>query len=240
MRFLRIFCFWNIFFLIPGLLLGNPQEEKGAGLIKPPEQIFLHPKNYLFDYLPQNEDGTINAVIEIPAGTQEKWEVKTDGIMRRDLKDGKPRSIEYLGYPVNYGMVPGTILSERAGGDGDPLDVIVIGAPLERGQVAAVKMIGVLKLIDQGLMDHKIISVLPGTVFAEIDDMEELDSDYPGISKIIEIWFENYKWPGKMEAKGYESVAEARRLLSQTMEDFVKDRGQVIFPAFIHSEEVLP
>ena len=36
-------------------------------------------KNLIFDIYPYNEDGTINVVVEIPAGTLEKWEVTKDG-----------------------------------------------------------------------------------------------------------------------------------------------------------------
>ncbi len=47
-------------------------------------------QNYVNDYKPTNQDGTINAVIEIPAGTNEKWEVtKPDGKLVLEHKKGK-------------------------------------------------------------------------------------------------------------------------------------------------------
>ena len=45
----------------------------------------------------------------------------------------KPREVKYLGYPGNYGMIPRTLLPKELGGDGDPLDVIVLGPAVERG-----------------------------------------------------------------------------------------------------------
>ena len=37
------------------------------------------PKNFLHGYDTINQDGSYNAVIEIPAGTNEKWEISKDG-----------------------------------------------------------------------------------------------------------------------------------------------------------------
>jgi len=77
----------------------------------------------------------------------EKWEVdKTDGKMKWEFVDKKPRTINYLGCPGNYGMIPGTLLSKELGGDGDPLDVIVLGPPVERGSIVKCKLTSV-KLI---------------------------------------------------------------------------------------------
>jgi inorganic pyrophosphatase len=84
------------------------------------------PRNFLRDYPSRAADGLVNAVVEIPAGECEKWEVKSDGVMRWDMKDDKPRTVKYLGYPCNYGMVPRTKLGKELGGDGDPLDMLVL------------------------------------------------------------------------------------------------------------------
>lgn len=86
-------------------------------------------KNLLEDFVPLLENGNINVVIEIPVGTNEKFEVdKVTGQLKLEiLKDGKPRLVNYLPYPFNYGMVPRTLLPKHLGGDGDPLDVVVLG-----------------------------------------------------------------------------------------------------------------
>ena len=44
-----------------------------------------------------------------------------------ELVNDNPRIINYLGYPANYGMIPETLLSRNNGGDGDPLDIVVLG-----------------------------------------------------------------------------------------------------------------
>ena len=81
-------------------------------------------------------------LIEIPAGTIKKYELnKTNGQLEIDSVDDQPRLIEYLGYPANYGMIPQTILPKNKGGDGDPLDIITIGPPAERGSIIDLSLI---------------------------------------------------------------------------------------------------
>ena len=53
-----------------------------------------------------NADTTFNAVIEIPAGTQAKWEVsKESGKLELESVNGKPRIINYIAYPFNYAFI---------------------------------------------------------------------------------------------------------------------------------------
>ena len=103
--------------------------------------------NFLDIAEPLNDDNTINAIIEIPTGTVAKWEVtKPDGKLEWTFKNKKPRDVKYLGYPGNYGILPRTILSKDIGGDGDPLDVIILGKAIPRGTLVKANVIGVLRL----------------------------------------------------------------------------------------------
>jgi inorganic pyrophosphatase len=163
---------------------------------------------------PRNADGTINLVVEIPTGTNAKWEVeKPSGELRWEFRKGKPRFVAYLPYPGNYGMIPRTFQAPGSGGDGDPLDVILLGPALPRGEVARAKLIGILRLLDGGERDDKLIAVPLYGPLARVDDIEELDTRYPGISLILRTWFTNYKGPGKMEEMGVGEQAEALRAL---------------------------
>jgi inorganic pyrophosphatase len=171
-------------------------------------------KHFLRDYPPVDSSGNINVVVEIPAGTNAKWEVdKTTGQLKWEFKQGKPRVVSYLGYPGNYGMIPGTCLLKEMGGDGDPLDVIVIGPAVPRGSVVKARPIGVLKMLDDGEQDDKIIALLLDSPLDRISTIEELEREYKGITDIIEIWFSNYKGPGEMLSKGFGSVSEARDII---------------------------
>ena len=148
--------------------------------------------NFLTDFLPQHPNGDINVVIEIPAGTLEKWEVtKPDGKLELEQINGQPRTVQYIGYPGNYGMVPQTLLPKSAGGDGDPLDVLVLGSSVKRGSAIKAKVLGVLRLLDGGEQDDKLIAVQADSPLYHLNSIEELAEGYNGITGIIETWFSN-------------------------------------------------
>ncbi|NVJ89602.1 MAG: inorganic diphosphatase [Flavobacteriaceae bacterium] len=177
--------------------------------------------NLLTDYTAINEDGDINAVIEITSGTREKWEVdKLDGTIKLELIDSLPRIINYLGYLCNYGMIPGTLLPKELGGDGNPLDVMVLGDPIERGTIVKCKLIGVLYLMDRGEKDDKLIAVKQGTSFYNFDDLEVLDDNYNGILEILQLWFTNYKGPNKMISNGYGDKETAMKILNSAVKAY--------------------
>ncbi len=181
------------------------------------------PDNLLKNSPSKDASGNIQAVIEIPAGRTEKWEMdKEDGNLKWNFKKGRPRVLKYIGYPGNYGMVPRTLLSKESGGDGDPLDIILLGPPLKRGEVASAKLIGVLKLLDKGEQDDKLIAVQFNSPLKKADSIEELDERFPGITKILELWFTNYKGNGKMISKGFGNLEEAEKILTEASEHFEK------------------
>lgn len=193
--------------LAPGLTFADPQTVKS-------------PKDFLRDWPSRAGADTVNAVVEIPTGTNEKWEVKLDGVMRWDIKDGKVRIVKYLGYPGNYGIVPRAILGKDVGGDGDPLDVVVLGPAQPRGTVYPVKIVGTIKLIDDGEKDDKILAVPADGPLAAVADLAELDEKFVGITAILKTWFENYKGPGKLQCSGFGTRAEAMQLLETCEKSF--------------------
>ncbi|MBK8096485.1 MAG: inorganic diphosphatase [Planctomycetes bacterium] len=165
-------------------------------------------------------EGLVSAVVEIPTGATEKWEVKLDGVMRWDIKNGKPRFVQYLGYPANYGIVPRALLGRDQGGDGDPLDILVLGPSLPRGTVIAVKVLGTIRLIENGEKDDKLIAVTPDSPLADADSVGELDEKYPGITSILQTWFEGYKGPGALTCKGFGGRDEAAALIQASEKSF--------------------
>ena len=151
-------------------------------------------KNFIKDYEVFNVDGTINAVIEIPSGTNEKWEVTKDGkIIEWEFRNGQPRIIDYLNYPVNYGFIPRTYLPDSIGGDGDALDILVIGPVINRGRVVKVKVMGLMEMYDNSELDNKIIAATEDSKISRLGSINKFDRDYPGFLDIIKIWFTNYK-----------------------------------------------
>ena len=183
----------------------------------------LSPKNLLKDYPSKDSFGNVQAVIEVPAGRTEKWEVdKEDGDLKWNFKKGKPRVLKYIGYPGNYGMVPRTLSPKELGGDGDPLDIILLGPPLNRGDVVSAKLVGVLKLLDKGEQDDKLIAVQLNSPLKKSNSLKELDEQFPGIKEILEHWFVNYKGNEKMKSNGFRNLEEAEKILKEASEQFEK------------------
>ena len=172
-----------------------------------------------------NGDGSVNALIEIPAGTLEKWEYnKSTRKIELELINNKPRIINYLGYPANYGMIPKTLLPKNNGGDGDPLDVIVIGPSETKGNIVKCKIIGVLKLIDNSEQDDKLIAISFKSNLYNVNDISELDASYNGILEILEIWFTNYKEYGQIKSMGYENRSSALKILEDSQAHFINNQ----------------
>lgn len=111
-------------------------------------------------------------------------------------------------------MVPGTLLAQEQGGDGDPVDVLVLGPAVPRGSMVKARPIGVLKMLDRGEQDDKIIAVLLDSHFSRISSIEELRREFTGIPEILETWFSNYKGPGIMQSNGFGTVTDAKEVLA--------------------------
>lgn len=209
-----------------GLAFSGTTPHAAAMTVK--DDFTLVGKADLMELKAINEDGMVNAIIEIPAGTSAKWEVSKEDpkAVYWEYKNGQPRVVNYLGYPGNYGAIPGTTLPKELGGDGDPLDVIVLGQAVPRGEVASVRVIGVLKMLDGGEQDDKLIAVLANdSPFSHIESMAQLDEEYPGASQIIDLWFANYKGPdGGMEGLGFEDAESAHKVLNSAAAHFEASR----------------
>ncbi|MDA1354396.1 MAG: inorganic diphosphatase [bacterium] len=166
--------------------------------------------------LPYDDAGQLQMVVEIPAGSRAKFELnKQSGRLEQDIKDGKPRFIEYLPYPAHYGFIPGTLLDKANGGDGDPLDVVLLDGDVRRGDVVPIRIIGVLYLVDGGENDHKLIAVNMNGVFNSVHSLAALDQQFPGVSAILATFFVGYKGSGVMEVRGFGSTEQATALLNQ-------------------------
>lgn len=94
----------------------------------------------------------VNVIIEIPRGTmRNKYEFDKDlGAIVLD----RVNNVE-MAYPFDYGYVPDTLCE-----DGDPLDaLVIIDEPLFPGVVVPVRPIGIVRMVDDGEGDEKLICV---------------------------------------------------------------------------------
>tara|TARA_R100001369_G_scaffold91898_1_gene134622 strand:+ start:2337 stop:2906 length:570 start_codon:yes stop_codon:yes gene_type:complete len=165
-------------------------------------------------------NNTVNVVVEIPAGTNAKVEYNKElKKLKVDQQDGKDRIIEYLPYPVNYGFIPSTYSDPSKGGDGDPLDALVISSSLLSGSVVETTPIGIVKLIDNGEQDYKVICIpsekklqtVAASTFAEFKEK------YPDALKIIELWFSNYDTTDTVTIEDWGDEKEALAEINKTL-----------------------
>ena len=97
------------------------------------------------------DGGIINVVVEIPTGSSHKIEWNRElAVFELDRVDP-----QIFAKPCNYGFIPQT-LDE----DGDELDALIITEqPLPTGIFLKAKVIGVMKFVDDGEVDDKIVVV---------------------------------------------------------------------------------
>ena len=123
------------------------------------------------------------AIIEIPLGGSNKYELdKQTGLLKLDRV---LHSAVY--YPANYGFIPQTFAE-----DGDPLDVLVLGAePVFPLTLVAARAIGLMTMEDEGELDHKVIAVhVNDPEYNSYQDVHELP---PHRLAVIKRFFEDYK-----------------------------------------------
>jgi inorganic pyrophosphatase len=133
--------------------------------------------------------GQMNVFIEIPRGSKNKFELDKDtGLITLDrVLSGSEV------YPFDYGLLPQTHWH-----DGDSLDALVLNTaePYFPGTVVPTRPVGVIRMIDDGDKDEKIVCVPVEDVrWSKVKDLPDVDQ-----AKLKEFkkFFENYK---KLEGK---------------------------------------
>ena len=161
----------------------------------------------------KNPPFEVNVVVEVPLGGEPiKYEMhKASGALFVDRFLYTP-----MRYPGNYGFIPHTLSD-----DGDPCDVLIANTrPIFPGAVMSVRPIGVLKMLDEGGGDEKIVGV-PGPKLTQRYDGIQNYTDLPAItSRQIEHFFTHYKdlEEGKwVELVGWGDAAEARSLIETAL-----------------------
>ncbi len=126
---------------------------------------------------------TVNAVIEIPKDSKTKYEYNAkkgflflDRILHTSMR-----------YPANYGFVPQTLAE-----DNDPLDIVVLcQESLFPRTILAVRPIGVVRMLDRGKKDSKIIAVsINDPTYSVYKDASDLPKS---VVKEVEQFFKVYK-----------------------------------------------
>ena len=162
------------------------------------------------------DSSSVYVVVEIPAGESLKIEYnKESHRFEAEIIDGRPREIRFLPYPVNYGFIPSTYSDPETGGDGDPIDALLLSKRQPTGSLVSAIPLGTFKLIDRGEIDDKVL-LIPTDENLRLVPCESLtcfESDYPMILQMLEDWFMSYKGPGMMASNGWRGPDSTSLLL---------------------------
>ena len=152
------------------------------------------------------------AFIEIQKGGKVKYELdKETGLVIFD----RLLSTSMV-YPANYGFIPRTL-----GGDGDPLDVLVITTePLNSGVLVEAKPIGIINMIDDGEANEKIVAVATSDPF--LKNVESLKDLPQHTFDEMKHFFEHYKdlQNKKTEITGIEGKERALKIIQDSLYNY--------------------
>ncbi|NOJ27690.1 MAG: inorganic diphosphatase [Nitrososphaera sp.] len=166
----------------------------------------------------KNPPDEINVVIEIPKGSNIKYEIDDEtGALFVDRK-----LFTAMFYPCNYGFVPQT--KEK---DGDPVDVLVLGNDaVVPTSVIRANPVGVLITEDEEGQDAKVVAVPIAKVDPSFSEVKDVDTIPQHIKDQIKHFFEHYKELEKgkyVKVTGWQDKETAKKKISEAMQSYKKE-----------------
>lgn len=166
------------------------------------------------------EPGTkdeMNVIIEINKGSKNKYEIdKKTGLIALDRVAHTAQD-----FPFDYGFVPRTLWH-----DNDPLDVILLTTyPLTPGILVRARPVALMKMIDGGEGDDKVIAVpVDDPRFEATNDLSDIN---PHTIKEIEHFYSTYKKLQNkvVEVQGFKGKDEAKAAFEEGLELYTKEFG---------------
>lgn len=160
----------------------------------------------------------VYAVVEVPKGSRNKYEYsKKAGIIKLDRVLYSP-----LHYPGDYGFIPQTYFE-----DGDPMDILtMMNEPTFPGCVIEARPLGMLKMIDKGEMDYKVLAV-PATDpnFDEYHDLNDLPQHF--LKEVMHFFMVYKELQGTQSTNdGWVTAAETKTAIMNSVDSYHKNFPQ--------------
>ena len=160
----------------------------------------------------ENSPEVVTGIIEIPKNSRAKYELDKDSGML--MLDRVLYSAVY--YPTNYGFIPQTYCD-----GGDPLDILVL-SQIEIVPMCLVdaKIIGVMRMLDQGEADDKIIAVAANDMSVNhINDISDLPRHF---MRELRAFFEDYKQleDKEVQIEDFLGKEDAMKIIEQSYVDY--------------------
>ena len=156
----------------------------------------------------------VNAIVEISRGSRAKYELdKQSGLLRLDRV-----LYSSVHYPANYGFIPQTL-----GDDHDPLDILVMSqVEVEPLCIVRARVIGVMRMVDSGEGDDKILAVAADDV--SVSYIDSIDKLPPHFDSELRHFFEEYK---RLENKtvlveDFQNAALAKQIIAAAAANYNK------------------
>lgn len=164
--------------------------------------------------IPLGEDieSVLPVVVETPLDSRVQYGLDLEtGLLRV-----KRILFSAMQYPANYGFVPRTLAE-----DGEPLDVMVLGQdPIHPMSVARARAIGVLRMVQSGRRDDKLLAVhVDDPVFEAYRSWRQLP---PFRLAQIEKFFRDYRALEAIEAttSGFGDASEAITIIRSLADQY--------------------
>lgn len=187
-----------------------------ANIDHKPSKYMLNLQHVLPTYVDKNNK-IINAIIEINAGSINKYELITEsGQIKLDRV-----GYSSLAYPTAYGLIPQTWDQ-----DSDLLDLMVVNVtePLVPGCIAELRVIGVMKFEDGWERDDKIITVLADDKRMDhITSYKDLGEHREKLTVHYREHYKDLKKPWTCKPLGFFDVDEALKIIDECAERYISD-----------------
>ena len=165
------------------------------------------------------EPGTkeeMNVIVEVPKGSHNKYEIdKKTGLIALDRVAHTAQN-----FPFDYGFVPQTLWE-----DGDALDVVLLTTyPLDPGILVRARPIALMKMVDSGDVDDKVIAVpIDDPRWKEVKDLGDIN---PHTLKEMEHFYSTYKKLQNKEVSvtGFEGRAEGEAAFEKACTMYASDK----------------
>ncbi len=174
-----------------------------------------NPSKYMLNLLhvlpafASEEDNIVNAIVEVNTHSINKYELITEsGQLKLDRV-----GFSSMSYPFTYGGIPMTWDL-----DGDPLDIEIVNVtePLVPGSLVEARIIGLMKFVDGGEEDDKVIAVLSEDKrMKHINSIDDLGEYFKTETTYYWEHYKDLKKPGTGKVEGFFDIAEAIRIINE-------------------------